>query len=287
MIYLTLVSLIWAFSFGLIKEHLTGLDPAAVAFARMALALPLFLPFLRLRGLSQPQIARLLLIGAVQYGLMYATYLFAFRYLAGYQVALFAVTTPFFVTLLNDWQTRRFHPHNLLWATLAVVGAVVIVYRAEGLRGVAIGIILMQVSNACFAWGQLEYKRLREALPAIRDHQIYALLYLGALIVTAIASTLLGTWDSLLQASPRQWLVILYLGLLASGLGFYWWNCGATRTRPGTLAVFNNLKIPLAVLVSLLIFKEQADLPRLLLGGGIIILALVLSSRKNATLDAR
>ena len=37
MIYLVIVSVIWAFSFPLIKLHLTGLDPSFVAFARMAL----------------------------------------------------------------------------------------------------------------------------------------------------------------------------------------------------------------------------------------------------------
>jgi drug/metabolite transporter (DMT)-like permease len=282
-IYLTLVSLIWAFSFGLIKKYLTGLDPAVVAFARMALALPLFLPFLRTRGLHFRQIGHLMLIGAVQYGFMYATYLFAFRYLAGYQVALLAITTPLFVTFLNDCYSRRFHPLNLVWALLAIAGALVIVYHEKGLGGILTGILLMQVSNACFAWGQLAYKRLRPSLPDISDYRIYALLYLGALIVTAIASTMLGSWNSLLQANAQEWLVLIYLGVLASGLGFYWWNRGAVQTNPGTLAVFNNLKIPLTVAVSLLIFQEKADLLRLLIGSLLILVALFYSARRQSS----
>jgi hypothetical protein len=39
MIWLLLVSLAWAFSFGLIKGNLTGVDSNFVAFARMALSL--------------------------------------------------------------------------------------------------------------------------------------------------------------------------------------------------------------------------------------------------------
>jgi drug/metabolite transporter (DMT)-like permease len=74
-------------------------------------------------------------------------------------------------------------------------------------------------------------------------------------------------------------LVLLYLGLLASGLGFFLWNIGVTRVAAGTLAVFNNVKIPLAVLVSLLFFAEQTELLRLVMGGALIMLALAMNTR--------
>ena len=47
MVFLLLVSLIWAFSFGLIKGNLTGLDSNFVAFCRMFVSLLIFLPFLK------------------------------------------------------------------------------------------------------------------------------------------------------------------------------------------------------------------------------------------------
>ena len=46
---LFLTSLLWAFSFGLTKR-LTGLDAAFISFARLSLALLVFLPFLRLKN---------------------------------------------------------------------------------------------------------------------------------------------------------------------------------------------------------------------------------------------
>jgi len=66
---------------------------------------------------------------------------------------------------------------------------------------------------------------------------------------------------------------------VASGLGFWLWNAGARRVSAGTLAVFNDLKIPLAVAVSLLVFGEQTDLPRLLMGGTLVLAALLLNER--------
>ena len=70
MLYLILVSLIWAFSFGLIKGQLTGLDPNLVAAIRLFLAWLVFLPFCRLRHCRLITIICLLAIGAIQYGVM-------------------------------------------------------------------------------------------------------------------------------------------------------------------------------------------------------------------------
>ncbi|MBN1983051.1 MAG: EamA family transporter [Chitinivibrionales bacterium] len=78
-----------------------------------------------------------------------------------------------------------------------------------------------------------------------------------------------------------QILVLLYLGLVASGVGFFLWNIGALRVSSGVLAIFNNVKIPLAVLVSLLFFREKADLVRLSIGCAIILYALYLNKKEG------
>ncbi|MFZ6018697.1 MAG: EamA family transporter, partial [Chloroflexota bacterium] len=52
---------------------------------------------------------------------------------------------------------------------------------------------------------------------------------------------------------------------------------GARKVNAGTLAIFNDLKIPLAVAISLAFFGEQADLPRLLIGGAVVLAALALN----------
>ncbi|MFC1851208.1 EamA family transporter [candidate division CSSED10-310 bacterium] len=52
MVYLIIVSLVWAFSFGLIKGNLTDLDSNFVAFARLLISFIIFLPWLRLKRRS-------------------------------------------------------------------------------------------------------------------------------------------------------------------------------------------------------------------------------------------
>ena len=52
MIYLLAVSLIWAFSFGLIKGNLVGLDSNFVSFVRLFISFLVFVPFLKIKNLE-------------------------------------------------------------------------------------------------------------------------------------------------------------------------------------------------------------------------------------------
>ncbi len=274
---LLLVSLIWAFSFGLIKGELTGLPSAAVAFIRLGVALAVFAPFLRLSILRPADAARLLIIGAVQYGLMYVAYIHAFGCLKAYEVALFTVFTPIYVTLINDLFERRICFIALTAAALAAVGGGVIEYRQIGSPELWHGFLLMQGANLCFAFGQIFYRRTMARMPGAHTNlQVFGLLYLGAALTAALAAA--GTPWAVLVITAKQAIILLYLGVIASGLGFLLWNMGARRVNSGTLAVFNNLKIPLGILVSVFFFRETADWPRLLGGGALMALALALNA---------
>ncbi len=278
--YLLLVSLLWAFSFGLIKTHLAGVDSTFVAAVRVALALLVFLPFLRPRAVAAGTALRLVAIGSVQFGLMYLAYLAAFDVLQAYQVALLTIVTPIFVCLGDDLFERRFRWAPLVAAGLAVVGAGVIIARQPLGRAEWTGLALVQLSNLCFALGQVFYRRWKLAAPQVRDRDIFAWLYLGAVLVTAPLAwwrTDVGVLARTLR--PEGAAVLLYLGVLASGAGFFLWNRGAVRVSTATLAVMNNAKTPLGVAVSLLVFGEQTDLPRLLLGGGLVVAAALYAQR--------
>lgn len=274
--HLLVVSLVWAFSFGLIKGNLQGLDPSFVAFVRMALSLLFFAPFLRLRGIDRRLGLHLLTLGGVQYGLMYVLYIEAFQYLSAHQVALFTVFTPLFVVMLDDAAERRFRLGFAVAALLAVAGAAVIGASSVNPWSVWKGFLLMQGSNLCFALGQVWYRRLDRGSGAA--HATFALAYLGAVLVTG-ASTLLNLASLPTTLSFTQTWTLAYLGIVASGICFFLWNLGATRTNAAVLAVFNNVKVPLAVLVSLVVFRESTDLFRLGVGGGLMAAALWLGHR--------
>jgi drug/metabolite transporter (DMT)-like permease len=263
-IRLLVVSLIWALSFGLIKGRLAGLDPTAVAAVRLIGATALFLPWLRARRLGAGAILRLALIGGIQFGAMYALYLRAYAYLAAYQVALFTILTPLFVVLLDALLERRWRGRYAVAGALSVLGAAAALGWVNPTGPLVRGFLLVQLSNLCFALGQLAWRRERRRLPAaVSDASVFALLYAGALGLALLVSLRSTAWSAF-APSPLQWVTLAYLGLLASGAAFFWWNQGAAQVNAGTLAAFNNLKVPLGIAASLTLFGEKADLPNLL-----------------------
>lgn len=278
MVYLWLVSIIWAFSFGLIKNQLAGLDANFIAMARLAISLLVFLPFLRVKNLSLKKKLQLMLAGAIQYGIMYISYNYAFTYLKAYEVALFTVFTPLYVTLTNDAFRRKMHWLSLLAALVAVAGTGIVRLGGVIQSDLLLGFFIVQISNLAFAFGQVFYKEIMTGVESEKadNLQVFALLYLGGFLTAGLTSAGLTNWRNF-QISGQQILVLLFLGSISSGLCFFLWNVGARKVNSGTLAIFNDLKVPLAVLVSLLVFGEQANLLNLLFGGGLVLLALFLN----------
>lgn len=288
MLYLAIVSLIWAFSFGLIGSSLSGVDSFLVATLRLGCASLLFLPFLRPKLIGGSDCFRLFAYGAIQFGLMYVCYMKAFQYLPSHLVALFSILTPVYVVLIHDIRKRQFSARYLLAALLSVSGAATIKVQGLPSGDFWLGFTLMQIAGIAFAFGQIAYRDWKHSQPTIKDASVFAMLTLGGTICAGVFSLVFANKDALV-INPTQWQAILYLGLVASGLGFFLWNKGATRCNPGTLAAFNNAVVPLAVVFSLFIFGEikavsPEALIRLAIGGLLIALAVTLAaSRKQTT----
>lgn len=275
MIHLLIVSVLWALSFGLTAQ-VSDLGAPFVTLVRTVLATLVFLPFLNLQGLSRRSRLVFAGIGALQFGLMYLLYIASFRWLRPSEVALFTIFTPLFVTLISDLFERRMSWLFLVTASLAVVGTGICVWTDLGRGGLLRGFLLMQGANLCFALGQVLYRRQAPA-SGRADRELMGLLYLGAAVVAVSLAAPAIPWAKVMVLRPSQMLVLLYLGLVASGLGFFLFNAGARRTDIGTLAIFNNAKIPLAILASGLVFREAVDWPRLAAGGAVMAAALGLN----------
>jgi drug/metabolite transporter (DMT)-like permease len=277
-IYLLLVSIIWAFSFGLIKGQLSGLDTNAVAAVRLLISAAIFLPFLKLKQIPRGAALRLIFVGMIEFGAMYMLYLRAYRYLMAHEVALFAIATPLYLAVLETLAAKRWYTRLAVSALLAVLGAGVVSWQNVSSSRLITGLLLMQASNLCFAAGQFFYRKVRPTAPEAKDVNLFALLYLGAVAVALSVTVSAGSWNHF-SPSPQQWFVLGYLGVVASGLCFFWWNLGATRVNAATLAAFNDAKVPLGVACSLLFFHEHADINRLVLGGVLMLAAIAIAER--------
>ena len=274
MVYLVAITFLWAFSFSLIGVYLAGqVDAYFSVLTRVALAAVVFLPFLR--PVTTRLAAKLMALGAIQLGCMYVFYYQSFLLLTVPEVLIFTILTPVYVTLIFDLLQGRFSFRYLITASVAVLGAAIIRYSAIGDQ-VFTGFLVVQGANLCFALGQVGYKILleRENLE-LPQRAVFGYFYLGALVVTLITWFMFGN-PAKLPTTSLQWEVLIYLGLIASGLGYFFWNKGATKVDAGTLAIMNNALVPAGLIVNLLIWNREANLTRLALGGGVLLFSLLL-----------
>ena len=275
--YLVTVNLLWAFSFSLIGEYLAGrVDSDFAVLVRVAIAALVFIPFTRWRGLPLRLLGGLWLAGALQFGVTYLCLYRSFSVLTVPEVLLFTVLTPIYVTLLDDALARRFNPWALLAALVAVGGGVAI--RFQPLEGDYLwGFLLLQLANATFAAGHVQCRHLLARHPLdVPLYRFFGHFFLGALVL-ALPSWLIFGNPARLPHTAVQWGVLVWMGLFATALGMFWWVKGSTRVDAGALAVMNELHVPLGLLVNLLIWNRDADLKKIALGGGVILLSLALN----------
>lgn len=274
MFYLSAVTILWAFSFSLIGVYLAGqVDAWFSVWMRIALAGLIFLPFLKFKAIPRTLIAKLMAIGGVQLGLMYCFYYQSFLLLSVPEVLLFTVFTPIYVTLIYDLLKGRFSPWYLITAAIAVSGAAIIKFAGVNSHFIS-GFLVVQGANICFALGQVGYKHVMEQSPVeLSQRTVFGYFYIGAFIVASVAFALLGN-PAKLPTTHLQWGILIYLGFIASGLGYFLWNKGACMVNSGALAIMNNALVPAGLLVNIVIWNRDVDMGRLLLGGGVIMLSL-------------
>jgi len=156
---------------------------------------------------------------------------------------------------------------------VAVGGGVLI--RFQPLAGEFLwGFLLLQIANATFAAGQVLCRRLLIQYPTeVPMTRFFGHFFLGAMVLVLPSFLIFGD-PGKLPTTGMQWGVLLWMGLFATALGMFWWVKGSTRVDAGTLAVMNELHVPLGLLVNVLFWNRDADLIKLALGGSIILASL-------------
>jgi carboxylate/amino acid/amine transporter len=226
-----------------------------------------------------------MLVGALQLGIMYLFGFQAYLYLTVSEFLLFTVFTPLYITLIYDLLSkRRLRWSYLLSAGLAVIGAAIIRYDKVS-DHFWTGLILVQLANISFAIGMVGYKRLMETRP-MPQHNAFAWFYLGAFVVAAVAWLIMGNPQKL-PTTTLQWGVLVWLGVVASGLGYFMWNYGATQVDAGTLGIMNNVHVPAGLLVNLAIWQQQPHWPSFIIGGAVIMASLWVHRRWVAPRSAQ
>lgn len=205
---------------------------------------------------------------------MYIFYYNSFAYLTVSEVAIFTIFTPFYVTLFYDIMDKKFRPLYLISAFLAIFGAYVIKI-GEISNDFIIGFLLIQMANIFFALGQSGYKIIIKNNPQISQFNHFGYFFLGALVVSFIAFMIFGNFEKI-SPDLTQISILIWLGVVASGFGYYFWNKGASEVDSGVLAIMNNAVIPLAIVINFLFWHKDIEIVKFLIGSFFMVFALVL-----------
>ena len=259
MIYLILVSILWSFSFGIIKYGLPGIDSTLISLMRNLIAL-LFFASLTLYNFKKFSFdIRLVLIGAIQFGLMYILYIQSYQYLPAYLIATFTITTPIFIGIFSQLlDDKSFSLNGIFSIILVVIGSLMMRFNIVNPIDYWLGFFLIQCANVCFAIGQIMFKRWHSKNTSVDIIYNFSQMFFGAVLITSIFSIINSSNLAMLNASNL--FALLFLGLFSTGFGFLAWNLGAIQVSNERLAVMNNAVIPIAIFNSYLIFGEAINL---------------------------
>lgn len=258
MAYLIAISILWSFSFGIIKYGLAGIDSSFISFARNVIALTFFssVTIYNIKKFSFD--LKLVGIGALQFGLMYIFYIESYQYLPAYLIATFTITTPIYVVLANKYLNGNSLNRNGIYAILLVIiGSYLMRFNSLNLKDYMLGFVLIQCANIFFATGQILFKKWNDKN---KDKDIvhnFSQLFFGATLITSIFYFLGSSESAILTQSNL--FSLLFLGIISSGIGFLMWNIGATKVSAEKLAIMNNAVIPIAIFNSYLIFGEEIN----------------------------
>ena len=258
MAYLIAISILWSFSFGIIKYGLSGIDSSFISFARNVIALTFFssVTIYNIKKFSFD--LKLVGIGALQFGLMYIFYIESYQYLPAYFIATFTITTPIYVVLASKYLNGNSLNRNGIYAILLVIiGSYLMRFNSLNLKDYMLGFVLIQCANIFFATGQILFKKWNDKN---KDKDIvhnFSQLFFGATLITSIFYFLGSSESAILTQSNL--FSLLFLGIISSGIGFLMWNIGATKVSAEKLAIMNNAVIPIAIFNSYLIFGEEIN----------------------------
>ncbi len=195
------------------------------------------------------------------------------------KVALAYALTPAFVFIIAAiFLKERTTKLKLFGVILAIAGTFIVILEkgVDFNKGYFIGDILALVASLSWAIYTVVGKNFSTKYGAIYSTGLSMIwgffLYLPIYLV-------LPSKTSIYNFSAINWLQILYLGILTSGLAYALWYYALKKIEASKLSVYNNLQPIFTTLMTVIFF--QFDLTLTFIAGGIIIITGVIMTQKG------
>ncbi len=284
-VLLLIAIVIWGAAYVVTKSGLSELPPMLFALLRYCVASLVLVPLALARGglskLPRPVPWKTLVLMALTgVGLYYLVFNLALTYTTTSQVALIQSSFPAIMAVMAVlWLHERLTRQRVLGIVLAVVGVALIVARTEAdtsARDPFIGNALTFVS--VFIWGA--YTMLAKRLADADAIAVTATVAVFGTIMLVPAALIENANASIPSISVQGWLKIVYLGALASAVGYLLYN-RALRDVDATLAgIFVNLAPVIGVICGV-VFLGESITPPAIFGGALVLAGVWISSVRS------
>jgi drug/metabolite transporter (DMT)-like permease len=277
------VVVVWAGSFSVIKAALDeGVSAIDIAILRYAVAAPGF-AFILWRARGLPGLTRRDALRVVAAGLLvvlgYHLFLnFGTRHTTSGIAALVVALAPGMTVVLAALVgLERIRPRHVVGLAVAFAGVVVVVALGSGQSlslESAQGPLLVLGAPLSFALYNVVLK------PLLGRYDLLALTAATSLIGTIGLAPLVrpSTAEVVTGASAEIAAFLLYLGVLATLLGYIAWNHGLRGLGPTRAVTYAYAIPPLAVLIGAVALDEPIT-AWLVLGGALVVGGIVLAQR--------
>jgi drug/metabolite transporter (DMT)-like permease len=185
----------------------------------------------------------------------------------------FVVVTMVAYSVIED--KERLTPRLALGLLLGLAGVLVITFgRISSVT--LIGVLLMAATGS--SWGL--YSAYGKRFKATFSYTYNSFLILGAFAVTTtIALPLVGRPIST-NISIQNLGLALYMGMVSTALSYVLWNATVKRI-PASLGGLVQLVVPILAPVMGIIFLGEQVTASLIIGGGLVLLAIYLAGSKG------
>ena len=277
------VVVLWAGSFSVIKALLDhGIAAIDVAILRYAIAVPGFAFILwRARGLPGLTRGDAVRVAAAGFLVVLGYHLFlnigTQHTTSGVAALVVALAPGITVVLAAAVGLERIRPRHVVGLSLAFVGVAVVVAFGSGQSlsfESARGPLIVLGAPISFALYNVLLK------PLLGRYDLLALTAATSLIGTIGLLPLIrpSTVDVLVDASPQDAALLLYLGVLATLLGYILWNHGLRGLGPTRAVTYAYAIPPLAVVIGAIVLDEPITV-WIVLGGALVVGGIVLAQR--------
>ena len=280
------VVVVWAGSFSVIKALLDdGVAAGDIAILRYAIAAPGFALILwRARGL--PGLTRHDAVRIAAAGLLIVVGYHLFLNVgtrsttSGIAALVVALAPGMTLVLALVLGIERIRLRHVIGLTVAFIGVAVVVALGTGedlsLES-AKGPLIVIGAPLSFALYNVILK------PLLGRHDLLALTAATSLVGTLGLVPLIraSTVAAVVDASATDAALVLYLGVLATFLGYIGWNVGLRGLGPTRAVAYTYAISPLAVIIGALVLDEELT-PWLVVGAVLVVGGIILAQRASA-----